>query len=712
MKKINPILQMNQTECGLCAALMLMEYYNVKLNISDVSSEYMPGRDGLSIGALREIFTAYNFDSYIYEVKDYLSQIRNSALPCILFKELGHFVVAESINADSINILDPEIGRINVSKDLLDKEYKNIVIKISPNKDFKEINKRGSEFSLVWEAFAHSKREMLKVLATTVLVYTITMLTPILVQQLVNIFIKSNYLTNQVRILSISIVISSLVYAVVNKIKLIGSVNLSISVDRFLTNKVINKLFNNKFEYFLTRTSSDIQYRLIILKSLKNLISNVLIQTILDLGTMILIFVYMVNINVRYALFLLSFTLIMIFFSLIIKNRMLALKNKELLADNKLQILQYDIFRSIFDVKVLALSDVKKKTWMNDYSDFLNANRANQLFISNYHNLLAYITLYVPIFVSLLGIWIAGLTNTSELGTIISLQSMAGIYINGLISISQLSDNITSMKSYIMRIQDVLIQEDEEVRTKKISFKGNMNIENVSFKYPGAKNSVLKNITLSIKEGESVAIVGKSGSGKSTLFYILLGAYDKYQGKIKYENIDLELINKDNLRRQIGVVPQNPLLFNGSIRDNLSSDKHFDDKQLYDVLKKVALLDFIKSLPMGIDTIVSENGFNLSGGQKQRLALARAILDKKTVLFLDEATSSLDNITEREVVNHLDRDAETKVVIAHRLSTIKKSDKIIVMKDGMISEVGTHYELMSKKGEYYKMYIDEDSQYT
>lgn len=189
-------------------------------------------------------------------------------------------------------------------------------------------------------------------------------------------------------------------------------------------------------------------------------------------------------------------------------------------------------------------------------------------------------------------------------------------------------------------------------------------------------------------------------------------AYDKYQGKIKYENIDLELINKDNLRRQIGVVPQNPLLFNGSIRDNLSSDKHFDDKQLYDVLKKVALLDFIKSLPMGIDTIVSENGFNLSGGQKQRLALARAILDKKTVLFLDEATSSLDNITEREVVNHLDRDAETKVVIAHRLSTIKKSDKIIVMKDGMISEVGTHYELMSKKGEYYKMYIDEDSQYT
>lgn len=299
------------------------------------------------------------------------------------------------------------------------------------------------------------------------------------------------------------------------------------------------------------------------------------------------------------------------------------------------------------------------------------------------------------------------LNRTNEISSIISLQSMGGIYINGLISISQLSDNITTMKSYISRIQDILLQEDEEHRDGEINFKGNITIKNLSFKYPGARENTLNDISFSISEGESVAIVGESGSGKSTLFYVLLGAYDNYQGIIEYEGMDLKYLNKDKLRKQIGVVPQNPLLFSGSIKENLTSDKYLDDKIIYDVLKKVSMFEFVNSLPMKLNTIISENGFNLSGGQKQRLALARAIISRKNVLIFDEATSSLDNITEHSIVRYLEQDSKTKIVIAHRLNTIRNSDKIIVLKNGKICEIGNHDELIRNRNEYYRMYSEE-----
>lgn len=707
MRKINPILQMNQTECGLCAAAMLMEYYGVCITIHDLSTRFTVGRDGASIKVLRDIFSTYQFKSYVFSSKNNLSQIEDGLVPFIAFKKQGHFVVIESIGDDTVTILDPGIGRVEIEKEELDTEYLNILIKIEPDRDFEKVNTRGGEFRIIWDALRFNIKSLLNVLIITSLVYAITLALPILIKSMVDIFLSKHSLNNNIKILAISIVFSGFIYIFVNGLKLRASVNLSIVIDKFLSVTVINKLLKNKFEYFINRTSSDIQYRLALLKSLKTIMSDVAIQTVLDLGTMLIIFIYILNINIFYAIFLLFFSVFIIVFSFLIKDRMLMLKNKELSADNNLQILQYDIFRSIFDVKVLALTNEKHKLWEQNYEKYLDSHKKSQLFLSNYHNLLSFITLYVPIFIPLIGILLSELNRTNEISSIISLQSMGGIYINGLISISQLSDNITTMKSYISRIQDILLQEDEEHRDGEINFKGNITIKKLSFKYPGARENTLDDISFSISEGESVAIVGESGSGKSTLFYVLLGVYDNYQGIIEYEGMDLKCLNKDKLRKQIGVVPQNPLLFSGSIKENLTSDKYLDDKIIYDVLKKVSMFEFVNSLPMKLNTIISENGFNLSGGQKQRLALARAIISHKNVLILDEATSSLDNITEHSIIRYLEQDSKTKIVIAHRLNTIRNSDKIIVLKNGKICEIGNHDELISNRNEYYRMYSEE-----
>lgn len=707
MRKINPILQMNQTECGLCSAAMLMEYYGVCITIHDLSTRFVVGRDGASIKVLKDIFSTYRFKSYVFSLKNNLSRIEADLVPFIAFKKQGHFVVIESIGDDKATVLDPGIGRVEIEKEELDTEYLNILIKIEPDKNFEKVNTRGGEFRIIWDALKFNIKSLLNVLIITLLVYAITLALPILIKSMVDIFLSKHLLDNSIKILAASIVFSGFIYIFVNGLKLRASVNLSIVIDKFLSVTVINKLLKNKFEYFINRTSSDIQYRLALLKSLKTIMSDVAIQTVLDLGTMLIIFIYILNINIFYAIFLLFFSVFTIVFSFLIKDRMLMLKNKELSADNNLQILQYDIFRSIFDVKVLALTNEKHKLWEQNYEKYLDSHKKSQLFLSNYHNLLSFITLYVPIFIPLIGILLSELNRTNEISSIISLQSMGGIYINGLISISQLSDNITTMKSYISRIQDILLQEDEEHRDGEINFKGNITIKKLSFKYPGARENTLNDISFSISEGESVAIVGESGSGKSTLFYVLLGAYDNYQGIIEYEGMDLKYLNKDKLRKQIGVVPQNPLLFSGSIKENLTSDKYLDDKIIYDVLKKVSMFEFVNSLPMKLNTIISENGFNLSGGQKQRLALARAIISRKNVLIFDEATSSLDNITEHSIVRYLEQDSKTKIVIAHRLNTIRNSDKIIVLKNGKICEIGNHDELIRNRNEYYRMYSEE-----
>lgn len=710
MKRVSPVLQMNQTECGLCVATMLMEFYGVKVNLHDITSRFSVGRDGTSLADIRKIFNYYHFDSNLYEIDGGFYRLTNLALPCIAYHLRGHFIVIESIKNDDVTILDPAIGRLIISKEELENDYKNIILKITPSEHFEQVNTRGGEFSLLIQTIFANKLLVFRALLSAIFVYGIMLMVPMLLKLIVDDYLKLNRMSSTITNLSIIILLSTLVYFLVNRIKLRAGVNLAVQIDKYLSKKVISKLFRNKFEYFLNRSSSDIQYRLVLLKNLKNIISDVFIQAFLDIGSMIVILIYILKVQAVYALLLMLITILILAVSFLVRNRMLMYKNEELLSDTNLQVLQYDIFHSIFNVKVLGLSKQKHTAWNERYNQYIESHKKSQLFSAFYKNILDCTTLYLPIFIPLLGIWISGLSGSTEVGTIISLQSLTSVYVSGLVSVSHLSENITTAKSYLIRIEDVLNQEDEVINTGDVVSKGNINVNNLSFTYPGGSTEVLSNVSFSIKEGESVAIVGESGSGKSTLFYILLGAYDGYTGEINYEGENIKTLNKDRLRQQIGVVPQDPLLFNNSIKENLTQSLDIPEDDINDALRKVSMYDFIQSLPMKLNTVISENGFNFSGGQRQRLALARAIIGGKSVLFLDEATSSLDNITESSVVGYLAKISKTKITIAHRLSTIKDSDKIIVLKKGKVVEVGTHNRLIEQKGYYFDLYSRERRQ--
>ncbi|MFT5878526.1 MAG: ABC-type multidrug transport system fused ATPase/permease subunit, partial [Dokdonia sp.] len=238
------------------------------------------------------------------------------------------------------------------------------------------------------------------------------------------------------------------------------------------------------------------------------------------------------------------------------------------------------------------------------------------------------------------------------------------------------------------------------------NFKGEVAFNQVNFHYPSRKEvQVLNNISFNVSKGNRLALVGQSGAGKSTLVSLLLRFFDSQSGTITIDNKPIEEYDISALRNQMAVVPQEVILFGGTIKENIAyGNPEASLNEIVLAAKKANAKDFIESFPEGFDTLVGERGIQLSGGQRQRIAIARAVLKNPTILILDEATSSLDSESERLVQEALDElmKGRTSIVIAHRLSTIRQADQILVMKNGSIVEQGTHQDLIAIENGTYK----------
>ena len=274
-------------------------------------------------------------------------------------------------------------------------------------------------------------------------------------------------------------------------------------------------------------------------------------------------------------------------------------------------------------------------------------------------------------------------------------------------SIATIQTGLASSERLFHMIDQPYLRSNEDSLKKIHIFKDKIEISNLNFSYSNNSKNILSDINLTIKKGEKVALVGTSGSGKTTLTNLLLKFYDFKDGNIKIDNNSYSTINTKSIRNLIGLVTQEPILFNDSIKNNITyGSSNISEDKLIEAAKIAKIDDYVSSLELKYDTLIGERGSLLSGGQKQRLSIARAIIKNPPILVFDEATSSLDSESEKKVQEAIDNLVKdrTVIMIAHRLTTIKNVDRIIVLKNGKIKEVGSHNDLISQNGYYSKLY--------
>ena len=316
--------------------------------------------------------------------------------------------------------------------------------------------------------------------------------------------------------------------------------------------------------------------------------------------------------------------------------------------------------------------------------------------------------------------WIGSLhilAGTMSLGRLISFVLLSGYFLGPLGRLLTLQPSLQEAFVAAVRLAEILDIPEEDIDSgdiKKDSLNGDIEVKNVTFAY-GTRGNTLENISLSVKAGQKVAFVGTSGSGKTTLVKLLMKFYNFTAGEIMVDGINIKDFDTPSYRKMIGYVPQDILLFSGTIKDNIRFGLlHLPDEAVYQAAKAAMADEFISKLPDRYNTVVGERGATLSGGERQRIALARILLRKPRILILDEATASLDSVTERAIMKTVDRltDGITTIIIAHRLSTIVNCDKIFVFEAGKLVESGTHKMLLKKTGAYKALWNAQQHSFT
>ncbi len=382
-------------------------------------------------------------------------------------------------------------------------------------------------------------------------------------------------------------------------------------------------------------------------------------------------------------------------------------------------------FAGIRVIKSFVQEDLTMEEFTRVNEDNLNKNLALVKVSGIFHPLIHFVSSISFLVVIVYGGRLVML-DTISLGDFIAFNNYLGLLIWPMMAVGWVINILQRGTASMERINAILDEEAEIVDAENAisldSVKGKIQFENVEFKYPGAKESVLKDINFTINEGQTLAIVGRTGSGKTSLVSLLLRLYDIDKGRILLVDNDIKDIKIKDLRENIAYVPQDNFLFSTTIRDNISFafDHELPEEKVISAAKAAEVYDNIVDFPNGFDTVLGERGVTLSGGQKQRVSIARALAKDAPILILDDSLSSVDTETEEKILNNLEKltNKKTMIIISHRISTVQDADEIIVLDEGYIIERGTHDTLLEADGLYNYLYekqlledkIYEDSQ--
>ncbi len=463
-----------------------------------------------------------------------------------------------------------------------------------------------------------------------------------------------------------------------------------------VSSAIFHRLLNLPAEFFKSFSAGELTERAICLSS----ICEVLCNSILGTGiTALFSVIYIIQIfGIERSLVLPSVFILVVQLAVAVLGMFgqIVYLRKKLHAGAKVQSIVFSLLSGIQKIKVSGSENRAFVQWANKYREEADASYNPPLFLKMQNAIAPSIT----IFGNLL-IYAVCLGSSVQVAQYVAFNTAFGMVSSAILALTSAISALSTVRP-IFELAEPIMKSRPQIGSEKEIIKsvsGNVDINNVTFRYTKDGPKILDDLSLKIKSGQYVAVVGQTGCGKSTLLRLLLGFETPDTGAIYYDGKDVSKLDPKSLHRQIGVVMQNGKLFSGSIYSNITvSAPQLTMEETWEAAAIAGIDEDIRAMPMGMHTVLSEGNGGISGGQKQRLMIARAVAPKPKLLFLDEATSALDNITQKQVSDSLNRMKCTRIVIAHRLSTIRECDRILVLDNGKIIEDGNYEELVSRNG--------------
>lgn len=474
-------------------------------------------------------------------------------------------------------------------------------------------------------------------------------------------------------------------------------------VDNDLQNAVYHRIFHLPESFFRDYDSADLGRRVMNVGPTASKIANTLVISGISALFSLVYFIRMCTYSGKLSWIgigmYLIYVVLVVWITSLTHRREAAIAEADGEASSKL----YQYLNGVDKIRMAGVEDRALLSYMQPYSRQQNEEIKVNRLVSAKEALACVIS---SIFSMVLYLIIVKSKLNLSIGTFVAFNTAFGSFTGALDSFIEELLNLYQEKDIVSRFWPIFDATPEDDGTKEIpgELSGGITLEHVNFAYEQGGKNVLNDLTISIKPGEYVGIVGSSGCGKSTMLKLLLGFESPQTGVVMVDGKDLRSMDKGAYRKQLGVVLQNGKLISGSIYENITiTAPYVEMARVREVVEQVGLKRDIDQMPMGLNTMLSETSNTISGGQQQRILIARAIVGNPKILIFDEATSALDNITQAAVSSNLDKMNVTRIVVAHRLSTIKNCDRILVLKDGSVAEEGNYESLMARKGLFYAL---------
>ena len=626
----------------------------------------------------------------------------------------GGFALVVASNQSGLKLASPKHGMVTLNPgDLAECFPEGIELLLMERSNATPDQKFGPGW--FWPALKRYRGVLTQVLAASFVVQLFTLANPLLIQVIIDKVISQRSL-DTLQVLGIALVMVTILEGVLGSLKTFLFAETTNRIDQRLGAEVIDHLLRLPLGYFDRRPVGELGTRVAELEKIRNFLTGQALTTILDAAFSVIYILVMVIYS--WLLTLIALSVLPIQIGLTVLGAPLFRRQFRAAAEEnaKTQSHLVEVLTGIQTVKAQNVEMVSRWRWQEFYSQYI-ARTFEKTITGTALNQTSQVLQKIS---QLMVLWIGAamvLKGDLTLGQLIAFRIISGYVTQPLLRLSTIWQNIQELRVSFERLADVIDtpEESDEVDKSKVMLpplNGEVRFEGLSFRFRPGQPEVLKDINLEIKAGTFVGIVGQSGSGKSTMMKLLPRLYEPGEGRILIDGYDINKVELYSLRRQIGIVPQDPLLFSGTVSENIAlTNPEASSEEIVRAARLANAHDFIMELPSGYSTPVGERGASLSGGQRQRVAIARTLLSNPKLLVMDEATSALDYETERKVCDNLLENLEDQTVffITHRLSTIRVADVIVMLHQGAVVEVGTHDELMQHRGRYYALYRQQES---